>query len=93
MAQQPYGFLFEHPSFDYATNIFKPCFSYLVDALTSTIPDVIVASSLVSADAFKASIGNPNTLSYEEAMADKELVDQWREAVRKEIATLEAHGT
>jgi hypothetical protein len=104
MAAIPYGYNSEfhpsfdyssghHPSFDYSTAPVDPCFSYMVDALTSTTPDVISASSLVSADAFKASIGDPDTLSYEEAMSDKTSVDAWREAARKEIASLEAHGT
>jgi hypothetical protein len=44
-------------------------------------------------DPFKASIGDPDTLSYDEAMADKVHVDDWRSAARKEIEILESHGT
>jgi hypothetical protein len=70
-----------------------PTFSYLLEALSETIPPVHSASTLVSADAFKASVGDPDTLSYDEAMADKEFVDEWRRAAKKEIETLESHGT
>lgn len=67
--------------------------TYLTEALSETTPSIISASSLISADAFKASIGDPDTLSYEEAMSDVTSVDEWRAAARKEIETLEAHGT
>ncbi len=50
-------------------------------------------STLVSVDAFKASVGDPDTLSYDQAMADVANVDAWREAMQKEIGTLEKLGT
>jgi hypothetical protein len=66
---------------------------YLVEALMSTTPDIASASSIVSADAFKASNSDPDTLLYDEAMWDKLSVDQWLDAAWKEILSLEAHGT
>jgi hypothetical protein len=86
-------FLTEHPSLEYGRANIPPTLSYMTDALLSTTPPVVCASTVVSSDAFKASIGDPDTLSYDEAMADKEHVDEWRAAARKEIETLENHGT
>ena len=71
----------------------SPVLSYLIDALTKATPPVPSASTLVSADAFKANVGDPDTLSFDEAMADKEHADEWRAAALKEIVSLEAHGT
>ena len=38
-------------------------------------------------------IGDPDTIDFVTAMSDPENSSQWREAARKEIAQLEAHGT
>ena len=44
--------------------------------------------------AMKATVSDPDTLSYEAAMADSpENIIKWREAARKEIASLEKNGT
>jgi hypothetical protein len=77
---------------DFNNDKWKKC-PYLVEALMSTTPDIASASSIVSADAFKASNSDPDTLSYDEAMWDKLSVDQWLDAAWKEILSLEAHGT
>jgi hypothetical protein len=71
----------------------SPSDTYPVEALIETTPFLVPASTLISLDPFKASIGDPDTLSYDEAMADKVHVDDWRSAARKEIETLESHGT
>jgi hypothetical protein len=68
-------------------------YPYLVEALTSTKPDIASASSIVSADAFKASNSDPDTLSSHEAMWDKLSLDQWPDVAWNEILLLEAHGT
>ena len=47
----------------------------------------------IFADTFKASIGDPDTLTYDKAMSDKEHADEWRKAAHKEIQALEKHGT
>ena len=43
--------------------------------------------------AYKASVSNPDSLSYDEAMAIMGNVERWMEAARKEIASLEKNGT
>ena len=68
-------------------------FTYLHAALTQTTPCVSQASSIVSSDAFKASVGDPDTLSWDQAMNDTDNLDKWMAAALKEIAALEAHGT
>jgi Reverse transcriptase (RNA-dependent DNA polymerase)/Zinc knuckle len=89
----PHCYNLEHPSSEFSASDMDSHYSYLVDALTSTTPTIVSASSLVSVDAFKASVGDPDTLSYDEAMSDKEFVDEWRAAAQKEIKSLEDHGT
>ena len=68
-------------------------FTYLTDALCQTTPPITQASSIVSSDAFKASVGDPDTLSWDQAMNDTENLDKWMEAALKEISALERHGT
>jgi len=77
----------------YGIDINCPIFTYLLESLSETTPPAHAASTIISADAFKASVGDPDTLSYDEAMGDKEYVDEWRRAAKKEIETLESHGT
>jgi hypothetical protein len=79
----PYGF----------DAIADDAYTYLHHALCATTPAIQQASSLISADSFKASIGDPDTLSWDQAMADVENLDKWMEAALKEISSLEAHGT
>jgi hypothetical protein len=66
---------------------------YLKSALCDTAPPKFSASELVSTDVFKATLGDPDTLSFDQAMANTEHVDEWRAAAAKEIGTLEQHGT
>jgi Reverse transcriptase (RNA-dependent DNA polymerase) len=83
----------EHPSLEYGRTNIPSTLRYMTDALLCTTPPALCASTVVSLDAFKASVGDPDTLSYDEAMSDKENVDAWQAAARKEIETLESHGT
>ena len=68
-------------------------FTYLFNALCATTPPTFQASSLISTDAFKASLSDPDTLSWEQAMNDTEHLDEWMAAALKEISSLELHGT
>jgi hypothetical protein len=43
--------------------------------------------------AFKAAASDPDTLSFDQAMADIEHVTKWMEAAAKEMASLEKNGT
>lgn len=83
----------QHPSFEHSNKQTGAMLSYLANTLLCTTPPTSSASELISASAFKASVGDPDTLSYDEAMSDKENVDEWRATAQKEILTLEAHGT
>ena len=56
--------------------------------LTEAIED----SSAMS-QANKASVSNPNTLSFEEAMSDVENIQNWMRAAEAEIKSLEKNGT
>ena len=42
---------------------------------------------------FKAAASDPDTLTFEQAIADVEHVDKWKEAAEKEIKSLEDKGT
>ena len=68
-------------------------FNYLQEALCQTTPATQQASTLLSADTFKASVGDPDTLSWDQAMQDTENLDEWMKAALKEISSLENHGT
>ena len=75
------------------SSVVEDVFSYLHAALTQTTPYVSQASSIVSSDAFKASVGDPDTLSWDQAMNDTDNLDKWMAAALKEISALEEHGT
>ena len=47
----------------------------------------------MSPNAFKAAASDPDTLSFDHAMADIEHVSKWMEAAAKEVASLEKNGT
>ena len=68
-------------------------FTYLLSALCETTPNVFQASMIISADAFKASVGDPDTLSWDQAMNDVAHLEEWMKAALQEIASLEKHGT
>jgi hypothetical protein len=38
-------------------------------------------------------LSDPDTLNFDEAMNDTEFKDQWKEAMKSEIKSLEEHGT
>jgi hypothetical protein len=57
------------------------------------IPSLYLDAGLVSPAAYKAAISDPDTLTYDEAMADPEHRAQWIESMQKEITALETHGT
>lgn len=92
LAESNWCFNIEHTPYGLASPS-DTALLYLHEALLNTIPQMISASTLVSADAFKASLGDPDTFTYDEAMADKEHADEWRMAAHKEIQALEKHGT
>jgi hypothetical protein len=46
-----------------------------------------------SPTAFKAAASEPDTLSFDQAMADIEHVTKWMEATAKEVASLQKNGT
>ncbi|KAI2509754.1 hypothetical protein MHU86_4607 [Fragilaria crotonensis] len=48
---------------------------------------------ILSPTAFKATASDPDTLSFDQAMADIEHVTKWMEAAAKEVASLEKNGT
>jgi hypothetical protein len=48
---------------------------------------------VLSPTAFKAAASDPDTLSFDQAMADIEHVTKWMEAAAKEVASLERNGT
>ena len=48
---------------------------------------------ILSPTAFKAAASDPDTLSFDQAMADIEHVTKWMEAAAKEVASLEKNGT
>ena len=68
-------------------------FTYLLSALCDTTPNVFQASMLISADSFKASTGDPDTLSWDQAMGDVTHLEKWMGAALQEISSLEKHGT
>jgi hypothetical protein len=45
------------------------------------------------ASIYKASLLDPDTLNFDEAMNDTEFKDQWKKAMESEIKSLEEHGT
>jgi hypothetical protein len=45
------------------------------------------------ASIYKASMSDPDTLNFDEAMNDTEFKHQWKEAMESEIKSLEEHGT
>jgi regulator of replication initiation timing len=92
MVESPMCFYIENTKHE-ASSEGDEIFTYLFSALCSTTPGVQQASTLISSDAFKASIGDPDTLSWDQAMKDIPNLDQWMQAAIKEIAALEAHGT
>lgn len=71
----------------------ESAFTYLLNALSETTPPVFQASSIISSDAFKASLSDPDTLSWDQAINDTEHLDEWMAAALKEISSLENHGT
>jgi hypothetical protein len=54
---------------------------------------MIVDSGCSDPAAYKASISDPDTMTYEQAMADKEHVGEWLKAMKIEISTLELLGS
>ena len=50
-------------------------------------------SGLMSPAICKASISDPDTLNFDQAMNDTEFKDQWKEAMENEVKQLEEHGT
>ncbi len=50
-------------------------------------------SSSPQPTAFKAAASDPDTLSFDHAMADIEHVTKWMEAAAKEVGSLERNGT
>jgi hypothetical protein len=56
------------------------------------LSSIFDANGITQHYAFKASSSDPDTLSYDEAMADKDR-DKWIEAAKKEILSLEHEGT
>jgi hypothetical protein len=48
---------------------------------------------VLSPNAFKAAASDPDTLSFDQAMADIEHVTKWMEAAAEEEASLEKNGT
>ena len=71
----------------------EDAFTYLYNALCLTTPPLSPASTIISSDAFKASLNDPDTLSWDQAINDTEHLDEWMAAALKEISSLEQHGT
>jgi len=57
------------------------------------IPTLFLDSGCATPAAYKASVSDPDTLTYDQAMADKEHLTKWMEAAQKEISTLESLGS
>jgi hypothetical protein len=57
------------------------------------IPSLYLDAGLISPAAYKAAISDPDTLTYDEAMADPGHHAQWIESMQKEITALKTHGT
>jgi hypothetical protein len=66
-----------------------PCF---LEAEQWNFAPVYATNGLAQPYAFKASNSDPDTLSYDEAMMDPDR-DLWIAAAKKEIKSLEDHGT
>ena len=90
--ESPACFLMEEQPFGIGS-VGDDAYAYLLSALCDTTPNVFQASMLISADSFKASTGDPDTLSWDQAMSDVENLDKWMAAALKEISSLENHGT
>ena len=90
--ESPSCFLIEKETFGVST-IGEDAFTYLHECSMPNNPIVSQASSIISSDAFKASVGDPDTLSWDQAVNDTENLDEWMKAALKEISSLEAHGT
>lgn len=48
---------------------------------------------ILSPSGFKAAASDPDTLSFDQAMADIQHICKWIEAAAKEVASLEKNGT
>jgi hypothetical protein len=57
------------------------------------IPTLFNDSGCPTPAAYKASISDPDTMTYDQAMADTDHVQEWREAMQKEISSLESLGS
>jgi hypothetical protein len=57
------------------------------------IPTFYLDSGCPTPAAYKASINDPDTMTYDQAMADREHVDEWRKAMVIEISALESLGS
>jgi Reverse transcriptase (RNA-dependent DNA polymerase)/GAG-pre-integrase domain len=57
------------------------------------VPTMFLDSGCATPAAYKASVSDPDTLTYDQAMADLEYVKEWCEAAQKEISTLESLGS
>jgi Reverse transcriptase (RNA-dependent DNA polymerase) len=67
-------------------------FTFLFLALCDTTPPVHQASTITLSDSFKASISDPDTLTWDQEMKDIPNLEEWIKAM-KEIVSLEKHGT
>jgi Reverse transcriptase (RNA-dependent DNA polymerase)/GAG-pre-integrase domain/Zinc knuckle len=90
--ESPHCFMIEKETFG-MNDASEDWYTYLSNALYETTPPITQASSIISADSFKASTGDPDTLSWDQATNDVEHRDEWMSAALKEITALEEHGT
>ena len=89
--ESPSCFLINEPHG--VSSVSEDAFTYLLSALCETLPRVSQAASLISSDAFKAALNDPDTLSWDQAINDTAHLDEWMAAALKEISSLEKHGT
>ena len=67
-------------------------FGYM--AVPSILPTLLLDSGCsTSAAAYKASLSDPDTMTYEQAMADVAHIDEWKKAMQAEITSLESVGS
>jgi hypothetical protein len=57
------------------------------------IPSLYLDSGVVSPAAYKTTVTDPDTLTYDEGMAEPEHRAKWLESMQEEIQALEMHGT
>ena len=79
-------------SFGYSATA-VPTFSRPAYALTAHFSSLFTALRIKAPAVYKAAASDPDTLSYDQAMADHPHVQKWLEAAAEEIRVLEAKGT